>query len=498
MPHRRRPAAALALALAVAGCALGPKYQPPAAVLTRPYLATPPASPPGLAAPALEAWWQGFSDPELTIVVERAEAGNQDIAQALARLRQSQALARGAGAALLPSASADAQGQGLRQSLDSPIGAIGRHLPGFRRDTGLYDLGAGAAWDPDLFGGLRRGREAAVADAREEAAQAEAVRLAVIAEAADAYLTVRACQERLGVARRQEATQTDLVSLLARQEHEGVAPERELRQTRAALEGVQATIPPLTAALETSLDRLDVLMGAQPGTWRSELTTAAPVPAPPVLTLGDGPADLMRRRPDVLAAEQRLIASNARIGQAIAEYYPKVTISGALGVESLSASQLFTPAALQAAGGGALRWRLFDFGRVDAEVAQARGAQAEALAAWRATLLRASEEVEDAVVDLAQNQAKARALERQIAELTIARRQAEQAYEGGVTSLVEVRDADRDLLAAADQLAIAREGAAKAAVAAYHALGGGWAPPLRRATDRTRPARRDPPGDSRG
>jgi outer membrane protein TolC len=171
-----------------------------------------------------------------------------------------------------------------------------------------------------------------------------------------------------------------------------------------------------------------------------------------------------------------MIAANARIGQALAEYYPKVTISGLMGVESLGAGQLLTPGALQAAGGGALRWRLFDFGRVDAEVAQARGAQAEALAAWRATLLAASEEVEDAVVGLAQNEARAQALQRQIAQLTIARAQAEQAYEGGVISLVEVRDADRDLLSAADQLAVARQGAAEAAVAAYHALGGGWTP----------------------
>jgi NodT family efflux transporter outer membrane factor (OMF) lipoprotein len=476
MPRRLRPAGALALALAAAGCAVGPTYRPPAAVLTRPYLAAPPPAPPGLAAPALEAWWRGFGDPELTIVVERAAAGNQDIAQALARLRQSQALARAAGAALLPAASADAQGQGVRQSFEGPLGSIGRHLPGFRRDTGLYDLGAQASWDIDVFGGLRRGREAAVADARGEAARAQAVRLAVIADAADAYLSVRAAQGRLDVARRQAATEADLVGLLARQADQGVAPERELRQTRAALEAVQATIPPLMDALETSLNRLDVLMGAQPGTWRAELTAPSPVPSPPVLALSDGPADLMRRRPDVLAAEQRLVGANAKIGQAIAEYYPKVTISGLVGVESLDAGALLTPAALQAVGGGALRWRLFDFGRVDAEVARARGAQAEALAAWRATLLRASEEVEDAVVDLVQDQARARALERQIAELTIARRQAEEAYEGGVISLVEVRDADRDLLAAADQLAVAREGAAKAAVAAYHALGGGWTP----------------------
>jgi NodT family efflux transporter outer membrane factor (OMF) lipoprotein len=445
--------------------------------LAGPYHAAPPPAPPGAASEPLETWWRGFGDPELIRVVERARSANLDIAQAAARVQASRAVAKSAGAALTPSGNLAAQGQEIRQSLESPFGAIGRHLPGFERDLPLYDLGAGASWDPDLFGGLRRGRQAAVADAGAEAARAAAVRLAVTADAADAYLQVRAYQARLEVARHQEATQSDLVGLLERQTNQGVAPERELRQTRAALEAVHATVPPLTTGLETQLNRLDVLMDARPGTWRSELMEAAPVPAPPILVLGDGPADLLRRRPDIRAAEQRIVAANARIGQAMAEYYPKVTLSGLVGVESLDAGQLFTPAALQATGGGALRWRLFDFGRVDAEVAQARAADAEALAAWRATALRASEEVEDAVIDLVQQQARAQALQRQIAELTIARRQAEQAYEGGVISLVEVRDADRDLLTAADQLAQAREGAARAAVAAYHALGGGWTPP---------------------
>lgn len=468
-------AGVLTLALTLAGCAVGPTYHPPQIALGGPYHTAPPG--PGAAPPPLETWWRGFDDPELIRVVERARSANLDIAEAAARVRASRAIATGAGAALLPSADLQSQAQDIRQSLEGPLGAIGRHVPGYPRDTPLYDLGAGASWDPDLFGGLRRGREAAIADAEAERARATAVRLSVTADAADAYLRLRAYQARLDVARRQEATQSDLVGLLERQTSQGVAPERELRQTRAALEAVRATLPPLTTGLEAQANRLDVLMGARPGTWRAELMAPAPIPAAPALALGDGPADLLRRRPDIHAAEARMVAANARIGQAMAEYYPKVTLSGLIGEESLDAAQLFTPAALQAAGGGALRWRLFDFGRVDAEVAQARAADAEALAAWRSTVLRASEEVEDAVVDLVQQQARAEALRRQIAELTIARRQAEQAYEGGVISLVEVRDADRELLIAADQLAQTREGAARAAVAAYRALGGGWTPP---------------------
>jgi len=219
-----------------------------------------------------------------------------------------------------------------------------------------------------------------------------------------------------------------------------------------------------------------VLMGAQPGTYRADLIQPAPLPAAPGLSIAQGPGELLRRRPDILAAEQRLIAANAGIGAAIADYYPKISISGLLGVDSLDASRLFASRAMEHQISGGLSWRLFDFGRIDAEVAQAKGREAEALAAYRASVFKAAEEVEDAVTDLSENQARAQALSRQIHQLTQARDQAQQAYEGGVISLVEVRDADRDLLNASDQLVQAQAGADRAAVAAYRALGGGWRP----------------------
>ena len=465
---------AAAASLALAACAVGPNYQKPDLKLTATYQAAP-AAVAGEAAP-LDAWWRGFGDPELVRVVERAGAQNLDIEQAGDRVLQSRALARAAGAALLPKAEADGSAAHVEQSLDSPIGEIGRHLPGYQRSYADYSVGAAASWEIDLFGGLRRGREAARADARQSEAEAQAVRTSVMAEAADAYLQVRAFQARLDVARRQEGVESDLVALLNQRTAQGVSPDRELREARAELEGVRASLPPLQAGLERELNRLDVLMGAQPGTWRAELVGPADLPTAPSLAAGDGPADLLRRRPDVIAAEAHLVAANARIGVAISDYYPKVSISGLLGLESINAGQVFTGDALQHQVTAGLRWRLFDFGRVDAEVARARGAEAEALAAYRATVLRATEEVEDAFTDLTQDQVRAAALQRQIAELTTARGQAQQAYQGGVASLVEVRDADRDLLAASDQLVQARAGADRAAVEAFRALGGGWTP----------------------
>jgi NodT family efflux transporter outer membrane factor (OMF) lipoprotein len=466
------PLLAAASALALSACAVGPNYQPPQAALTGGYHTPLPTE--GAAKADLAAWWQGFGDPELSRIVERAAAQNLDVAQAAARVRQSRAALQAAGAALAPSLDAQGSAADGRQSLLSPIGEIGAHLPGFQRHYDDYQAGLSASWEIDLFGGLRRAREAARAEDAGARVQLAAVRTSIEAEAADAYLQARGYQARLAVARAQAKVEEDLLKLVNRRLEEGVSAEREGHQAQATLEAVRAAIPPLAAGLEAELNRLDVLMGVQPGTYRVELEADAPLPQPPGLSEAVQPGDLMRRRPDVLAAEQRLIAANARIGVAISDYYPKVSLGGLFGAESLDSGKLFSgPAEAQQLAAG-FRWRLFDFGRVDAEVASAKGRQAEALAAYRATALRAAEEVETSLSDLQQDRLRAQALGREVDQLTIARRQAEQAYEGGVASLLEVRDADRDLLAASDQLVQSKVAAARAAVASFRALGGGW------------------------
>ncbi|THD72789.1 efflux transporter outer membrane subunit [Phenylobacterium sp.] len=466
------PLLAAASALALAACAVGPDYQKPQAALTGGYHTPLPTQ--GAATTDLAAWWRGFGDPELTRIVERAAAQNLDVAQAAARVRQSRAALEAAGAALAPRLDAQGSAADGRQSLLSPIGEIGSHLPGFQRRYDDDQAALAASWEIDLFGGLRREREAARAEDAGARVQLAAVRTSIEAEGADAYLQARGYQARLAVARAQAKVEEDLLKLVNERLEQGVSAEREGHQTEAALQAVRATIPPLAAGLNAELNRLDVLMGAQPGTYRVELETDARLPEPPGLSERVQPGDLMRRRPDVLAAEQRLIAANSRIGVAISDYYPKISLSSLFGAESLDAGKLFTgPAQAQQLAAG-FRWRLFDFGRVDVEVASAKGREAEALAAYRATALRAAEEVETSLSDLQQDRLRAQALGREVDQLTVARRQAQQAYEGGVASLLEVRDADRDLLTASDQLVQSQVAAARAAVATFRALGGGW------------------------
>ena len=476
-PRRRRATdraifAAFVVGLSLASCEVGPDYSPPAIALA-PFHNAEAVDERAVRSPTppLDQWWTGFKDPKLTRVIERVFAENLDLQAAMERVNEARAAAKSAGAKLAPTLDATAQGAFERMSLENPIAEVGRASPGFERDGALYDVGGAAAWEVDLFGGLRRGEEAAKAEAEAAEAAQLGTRVTAAAEAADAYLQIRGYQARLSVAERQVATERQLRDLVTLRKARGMGADREVAQAEALLAQAQGAVPQLRAALEAQMNRLDVLMGAQPGADAAELNDAAALPAIPRILASA--ADL-RRRPDVIAAERRLAAANARIGAAIAEYYPKLTLNGVLGYEAVETSHLFTPSTFQPLGGVSLRWRLFDFGRVDAEVESADAASREALLAYRSVVLRAAEEVENACMNLVQLEAHARAAAAQIKALTRARDDSEQAYKGGLIALTDVLDADRQLLAAEDDLPRTRTDAARAAVCLFRASGGGW------------------------
>lgn len=467
----------LLLTLVLEACAVGPNYVRPETKLVPFHNKVVAPATPVATAPVLDSWWTGFNDPMLVTVVQRALDQNLDLAAALGRVQQARAAARGASAELLPSLDIGASAAATRQSLRSPQGAILNTIPGFQRNIEDYSVGPSASWEIDLFGGNRRGAAAARADAVATEADQVGVRVTVVADAADAYMQVRGYQARLAVAQDQVSTDEHLLRLVNNRYKAGAATGREIAQAEALYKQARASIPPLRIGLEMQLNRLDVLMGVQPGTYAGELGVVRDVPAIPVIPADAGPTDMLRRRPDIIAAERRLAASNERIGVAISDYYPKISLSGALGLDSMGTSNLFTKGAFQATGGGLLRWRLFDFGKVDAEVKQARGANAEALAIYRQSVLRAAEDVENALTAFSQTQIRVDEIEGQVTALAKARDLSEQAYRAGSIPLTDVLDANTQLLTARDQLDTERAGIARSAVAVFRALGGGWTPP---------------------
>lgn len=479
MPRPMSLAASALLGLLASGCAVGPDYQRPALDAPAQFREQAALSARAAqAAPAPDAgadWWRGFDDPVLTAIVATALDANLDLAQVVARVSQSRAMLGAATAALLPAGELSGQSVRFHQSLRSQLGQIlDASAPDFDRNGSYNELNLGASWEIDLFGGRRRAREAALAELQAAEAGADVARLSVAAQVADTYLLVRGLQQRLAVAQAQIDTTRKLVAIVQRQFDAGVAAELQLRQAEGALSQVAASVPVLEAGLEVAMNALDVALGSQPGSHRDLLMPVTPVPAAPAITDLGGPADLLRRRPDLRLAERRLAASNARIGAAIAEYYPKFSLGGLIGTATTGTAALFTNDANQASGVLGLRWRLFDFGRINAEIDASRGREAEALAAYKLAALHASEDVENALVTLTRREAQLRTLNDGERALSRARSAAQAAYEGGVVSLLEVLDADTRLLAQRDAQVVAQLEASRAAVSAFKALGGGW------------------------
>jgi len=301
-------------------------------------------------------------------------------------------------------------------------------------------------------------------------------RIIVAADAADAYFQIRGYQARLTIAQSQIETDERLLKLVRDRYQAGAAQGREIAQADALLKQARASIPPLRIALEHQMNRLDLLLGDQPGTYARRIEPTTEMASIPGIPRDEQSIDVLRRRPDVIAAERRLAASSERIGAAISSYYPKISLAGVLGFDSLNGNHLVTSNAFQVVGAGALRWRLFDFGKIDAEVARARGANAEALSHYRQAVLRGAEDVENALMMLTQTQIHLAMLQSQVESLTKARDLSQQAYRAGSIALTDVLDAGRQLLTAQDQLHASRADVARAAVGVYRAFGGGWDP----------------------
>jgi outer membrane protein TolC len=278
------------------------------------------------------------------------------------------------------------------------------------------------------------------------------------------------------IAQERIETQAVLRDLVAQQFSEGLATRQQLDQADAALAQLRSAQAPLRASLEATRNALDVLLGNPAGTSRQRFAQAAPVPSAPPVGAEETPAQLLRRRPDLIAAERRVAAANARIGQAIAEYYPKVSLSALIGSASTSGAQFLGDSAAQVQGVLGLRWRLFDFGRVDAGIAAARGQSAEALLVYKLVALRATEEVETSLSELDQRRAQSRLLADGTAHATAAREATQRSVSMGLSSRLELLRAQDQVLQFRDAQVQADAAGSFAAIAAYRALGGGWCP----------------------
>ena len=456
-------ATALFVAATLASCAVGPNYKKPETP-TAPTFAS---AEPAVYSPeqAQVQFWKQFDDETLDKLVDDALNANHDLRIAVGRLAEARA----------------ARHQSL-YDLGPTVTAAGGHqtqkVPavrgGFPFTASYYDVGFDATWELDLFGRVRREVEASGAQLQGAEANLNDAQVSVIAEVARTYFELRGQQNQLAVARRNVENEQATFQLTDARLTAGRGTELDTSRARAQLSTTLSTIDPLEAAVSRSIHRLGVLTGRDPNALTALLSPPKDLPdLPRTLAVGD-PGAMLRRRPDIRVAERQLAASNAEIGVAVGDYFPKVTFTGSFGFDAASPSGLGTSASRAYSIGPGISWAAFNLGRVHAQVAGAKAREATALAQYEQTVLKALEETENALVTHARTRdqlvhaADAAEFSANAAKLARVR------YEGGVVDFLEVLDAERTQLEAEDRMAQSRTEAATSLVAVYKALGGGW------------------------
>jgi len=468
-----RTAVTAALVL-LAGCTVGPNYQPPT-VMTPAQWSAPLTNGISSQEPQAGAWWKCFHDLKLDSLIARAVATNLDLRIAEARVRQARAQLGFAQADYGPTVGASGSYSRQRQSENQPIMgdlSIPSSVP-FEND--YYQAGFDASWEMDIFGGKRRAVQAATAELAAVKYGCRDVLVTLLSEVARNYAQTRGAQRQLAILKNQIRAQEETVAITQSRVEHGAATELDLQRALALLATIQSQAPPIETVIQTSIHRLGVLLAQPPNALQEELCATAPIPtAPPEVPIGL-PSDLLLRRPDLSRAERQLAAETARIGQVKAELFPKFFLTGAAGLASVSASDFFSSASRMWSIGPTVQWRIFDSGRVRASLQAQTAVRDQVALSYEQVVLTSLEEVENALVAYAKEQEHRQLLERAVAANEKAEQLANQRYTKGLGDYLQLLDAQRSLYVSQDELVRSERAVTLNLVALYKALGGGWA-----------------------
>jgi multidrug efflux system outer membrane protein len=498
----------LALTASLAACTAGPDFTPPqppeVAAWKDPsaHRARAPVSPQTNPDPK---WWDGFNDPVLTAVIEKAIAGNLDLQQAVLRVvesRQGEVTARAAG---LPSVNGTGsymrdqlglRGLLLSSGIEDQVNALGQpgsplnaFSPGLGRrasaaldgtlnrlsqPVNLFQYGLSSSWELDLFGRVRRSEEQAKANTE---ASIEATNDALVmleGQVAQAYIQLRGAQALTASQQENIRTAQAAYDLTVKRQRQGLTTELDVDQSRTQLSNFQSLLPGYEKQAEQAMNRLSVLTGQTPGTLDATLGPVAPLPKVPAV-IGIGvPSALARRRPDIRQAEARLHASTANVGVATASFYPDVSLTGNFGLRALDGYYLTNWASAFYSFGPSVSLPIFQGGRLTAGLRLARAQEAEAALAYRGTVLNALQEVEDALVAYRTDKVARDHLADSVRTGQLTLYLARDSYAHGLSDFIQVLDAQRTLTASRQQLVQAEVALTNDVVGLYNALGGGW------------------------
>lgn len=410
----------------------------------------------------LRTWWRRLNDPVLSGLIVQALTSNLDWQQALARLRQAHERRVIAGAARKPTLSAQGSA-GTRHAVSGD---------GRTSNTATLAGGLDASWELDLFGSVAGAIDAASADHAALAAEVAGVRVSLAGEVGLAFVEYRTAGLRIAIHEKSLALQEETLRLLQLRREAGLDNAQELEQAVSALEQTRAQLPMLGLGATEARHRLELLLGLAPGALRERLASVADLPTVPATVDVGIPADVLRQRPDVRAAERRLAAETARAGVARAQLYPSFKLTGSFGVELVSGNG--TGAVLSLLGG--ITAPLFDGGRLRAQLRLQTAVCDQALHAYRKAILTALQEVQDAMAGLARQRARMNTLERALEAARRADTLSRQNFETGVFDFQPVLETGRTLLTLEDAWTSARAAEVTAVITLYKALGGGWSP----------------------
>jgi outer membrane protein, multidrug efflux system len=454
----------------LSSCMVGPNYQPPQTRVPADWAGAP-AVPATLAENALARWWTLFEDPTLMSLVERAVQSNLDLMLAEARIRQARAARSiavsglgptiGASGSFQRSGSAGSSGSGNSNRTDDTI-------------VNQYQAGFDAGWELDIFGGVRRGIEAADADVQASVEARRDVLVTLTAEVARTYIDLRAFQQRISIARQNLEVQKHTAELTRQRFQAGFVGALDVANADAQAATTAAQIPLLEASAQQSVYSLSVLLGLEPAALNQELSEALAIPpAPPATPLGV-PSDLLRRRPDIRRAEAEIHAATAQIGVATADLFPTFTISGSVGVRASDFSSWFDWASRLWSFGPSASWNVFASGAIRANIEQQQALQEQSLISYRQTVLTALQEVENSLIASAKEAQHRKALVEAVSANRKAVKLATELYTEGQIDFLNVLNSQRSLYASEDALVQSTGTVSTNLVALYKALGGGW------------------------
>ena len=453
------------------GCAVGPNYKRPQASVPSQWTVTPAR---GTTAKPIEKdeWWSSFQDTELSSLIERAVKQNLDLQLALERVKEGRAARGVVRSGYFPSVDATASATRNRQRVIAPIAPRATKIVPVEFSN--FEGQLSASWELDVFGGIRRGVQAATADAVAAEENRRDVLVILLGDVGRTYAQLRGFQRRLEIANKNIKTQQDTLDLTTARAKAGLATELDVSRAAAQLESTKAVVPTLGSGIDVSIHRLSVLLGEEPGALRRELEKAGPIPmAEPDVQVGL-PSELLQRRPDIRRYEAQLAAATARVGEAKAEWFPRFVLTGTAGRQATELHDLTLGAGNFFSAGPGISLPLFTGGRIRSNIAVQTSREREALISYQSSVLNALEEVQNALVNYSQEQERRDRLNQAAQQSQLAVDLATEQYKAGLVDFLSVLDAQRELYADEDQAVQSQTTVTTDVIALYRALGGGW------------------------